>query len=270
MYKKILLAIILSNIFINIGFGQIDDIKKKADKNKNNENKDKDKKNSKSSGGGSCADGCFQSCADGCFNIVIATFVEALLEKHKDIMANREKYPTALSLDIMPQAGMGVYFRNPSNNTYEYALPRIHGNWGVLSTDLRLNYLTTYKNHTSDEYKTIEWNVLQINLFPDKDFKISIGSGMLYEYYTNNYYNEHYLGFEDSYRNRKFITTLEGRLSTNYKSPINFFEATFRGNYRILNFRHLAGYFSLGIIYQNYYSSIDLLMGQTGFMFTIY
>jgi len=267
--KKKLLIIIICLFSISNTFGQIDDIRKQADRKKENANNNNNSSNDRNQSNGGDGSPCIDLCFETCTNAVIATMVEAMLEKHVDIMNNRTTYPAALSLEIMPHAAYGVYFADASNNTYVNFLPRIRGNWGIFSTDLRLNYLATYKDYKADVFKTLEWNILMLNIMPDDNFKLSFGGGLLYEYYTKSSYNELFVGADFNLNNRKHIISLEGRLATNYEFTV-FVETTLRANTRFINMGSLKGYVSYGIVYQNYYEAVDLLMGQVGLTFQIY
>ncbi len=257
-------------IVFAVGFqslAQIDDIRKQADKHKNDK-KDDDKSIQGSHNNSNSNDGaCFDACCSGCANEVVATLLESLLMHHQTLMARRSEYPHYLSFEVMPHVGYGKYFSDKNNNYINF-LPRIRGNWGVFSTDFRMNYLATYDNYKADVFKTLEWDAFLVNICADDVFKFTIGTGFLYEYYTKQYYNEHYLGIELGFDKRAFLTTVEGRFATNYETNM-FVEASVRENIRFIKFNRLQSYLNIGFVYQNYYQNVDLFMGQVGFTFVI-
>src|SRR5258708_3105729 len=67
-------------------------------------------------------------------------------------------------------------------STYYLFNPRIRGNWGLFSTDFRVNYLLE-DDHTNGTHDltTFDWQILQLNLITTRNFTARIGGGNLYE-----------------------------------------------------------------------------------------
>ena len=261
--KTILIICLL--LITQLTYAQVDDIKKNADKHKDtpsdNNAKSPNKRNDNSLG-----ESCLSSCFETCFQIFFTTAAEILIQHHDSLMRNRASDPTVLSFDVMPQ------FAYAPNNYYVDYLPRIRGTWGVLATDLRLNYLTEYKNNNALVYKTIDWQVINLNLMFTNNFNFRIGTGLMYDDYLDRAFNQHFVATHFRINDQKLLIDLEGRFTYDYqaKEPNVFNEVNVRANFNLLKTNHIWTYLMFGGVYQQYYSSVELWSIQAGLLFNIH
>ncbi len=204
-------------------------------------------------------------CWDGGF-----IFFDFLIDHHEEIMNFRYLNPTILSLEIDASFAYALHYGHGDYYTYINYLPRVRGNLGVFSTDFRYNILTEYTDDFPNSFKS--WELLfLLNLMPDESVKITFGSGIYYEMYTEKYYSENY--FETrigTFENKDFVG-IDTRLVVDYRTgKYPFFEAGIYYNARIIDFEHLSGYISLGGVYQNYYTAHDIWGARGGLIFNIH
>src|SRR5688572_5461839 len=148
---------------------QVSEIKKASSENSS----DKSGK-SVSGGGGSDSDG------DGgggsiFFNFLFGGIADWQSFKLRD---NRERYPSMVSLDLMLQTGI-----KPSS--YYLLWPRVRGNWGLFSTDFRMNYLIEEGAEGFEHIRTNDWQVLQLNLVTSRFFTFKVGTGFMQEAFNS-------------------------------------------------------------------------------------
>ncbi len=208
--------------------------------------------------------GCdaFNCCWNGGFY-----FLEFLIDHHQEILEMRYLDPCLLSLDVDANFTFAIHYSQDKKQYYNYVdyLPHTRANLGVFSGDFRYNILTEYTNGFPDSFKS--WELLfLINIVPANGFKMSFGSGVYAEMYTEKYYNEHYFNMQFGiYENKDFLD-LDTRVAIDYTtSKIPFLEAGIHYKTRIINFNHVYGYLTFGGIYQNYYSSHDIWAAMGGF-----
>ena len=204
-------------------------------------------------------------CWDGGF-----IFFDFLIDHHGDIMNFRYLDPTLLSLEVDVSFAYAMHYGYGDYYTYINYLPRARGNLGVFSADFRYNILTEYRDDFPDSFKS--WELLfLLNLMSDESVKITLGSGVYYEMFTEKYYNESY--FETrigTFENKDFLG-LDTRVVVDYRTgQYPFFEAGIYYNTRIIDFEHLYGYISLGGVYQNYYTAHDIWAARGGLIFNIH
>ena len=251
---KVLVVITLSTSLQQNLFCQIGDIKGLAD------------------GAGSLFSGCSGSDAGAACSSMSCCwdgglfFVDFLIDHHKEIMNMKYLDPTLLSFEVNGNFAYALHYGHDTLFTYINYLPQLRANIGVFSTDFRFNMLTEYTNDFPNSFKS--WELLfLINLVPDKNFRIAIGTGVYDEMYTNNYYNENYLGFKFLMPNQKDFLDIDSRLVIDYnRSLFPFFEGGIRYNTRIIDFNHVYAYVSLGAMYQNYYSNHDIWAARGGIL----
>lgn len=252
--KKIVVVFLLFALSIPQLTAQIEDIKKKADKNKeentgeHRDSRDRPPENPQNQSlSGACLDGLFEVCTSVCATVAVGI----MIEHHEYQMNNRDINPMAASIDVMP------HFSYSSQDGLVNYLPRIRGTWGVLSTDFRFNYLTETADFSAETYRCMEWQVLQLSFSAAEVFNFRIGTGIMYENYTENVYNEHSVAMEARFSQQKVLTTLEGRGTWDYETGNTvFLEANGRIAIRFININHVFGYLHAGYTYQSYYPSL--------------
>ncbi|MCF8296288.1 MAG: hypothetical protein K9J13_01980 [Saprospiraceae bacterium] len=203
-----------------------------------------------------------------CNDLFIDLFFDIIvfggIELHKHYMDQQYDIPRVKSIEFMPQFA----FNPPS--TYSM-LPRIRGNLGLFSTDIRYNFmLETSSINGADLYKTVDWQIIELNLVLTEAVNIRVGTGFMYEDFTDSYFNEH-TGAVDFYLNdNALIIGSELRYAIEYESGfVPRTEGSLNLNYRIFNFNNLAGYANLGCLYQDYYHKVDVWSVQGGLNFKI-
>ncbi len=255
---KILFFILL--IFSHLSLkSQIDDIKNES------------KKNSSSSSSSSSDIGLDDFDADiladafsCCFNNGVLLAVGLVAENHKFMMSLRENDPTILSFEARMNFAMGLHFSKNTNYTYVNYLPGIRGNLGAFSTDFRFNLLTEYTDDFPNSFTSWEWLFL-FNIEPVESFKLTFGTGVQRENFSDSYFNEHYIGFRFGLSENRDYITANTRFSIDYStSAVPFLEAGIHYKKRISSFNKVFMYINIGGIYQNYYSSHDIWALQGG------
>lgn len=248
------------------GFSQVDKIKEDSDKNK------EDSEHLSGGNGGiggngdsgspcleSCGDACFASIAEVCFDFALS----GIIELNKSYIDNKDDIPLVTSFDFIPQ---GAY--HPSNSIL--ALPRIRGNWGLFSTDFRFTSLIEITPEGSDFWNTFDWQVIQFNLLVTEPVILRIGTGFMYENYSETFFNEHTIGLDFFMDDYKYRIDNEFRISKDYTTAnIPRLEGNTRFNYAVLQEDHIDGYISIGVMYQNYYldESMWSVLGGMAFNF---
>ena len=251
-FSKLLIIVILTLSRAENSNGQIGDIKDLA------------------GGAGELFSGCSGSDIDaGCSALSCCWdggffFVGFLIDHHEEIMNMRNIDPTVLSLEMDGQFAYALHFAQDKTYTYINYLPRVRGNLGVFSTDFRFNMLTEYTDDFPDSFKS--WELLfLLNIIPVENFKITFGSGIYNETFTDSYYNENYVQFRIPMPKKSDFFDLDTRFVMDYStSRFPFFEGGIRYNTRIINFSHFNAYITLGAMYQNYYSSHDIWAARGG------
>ncbi len=193
-----------------------------------------------------------------------------MIDHHKEIMSLRNLDPTVVSFEARGGFAMGYHYTRSKNYIYVNYLPGLRGNLGVLSTDFRYNILTEYTDDFPNLFTSWEWLFL-LNFEPDEKFKLTVGTGIQMEKFTDTYYNEHYIGFKLGFADNRDYLDVDTRFSINYDTgEFPFFEGGIRYNVRVINISNVFVYITLGGVYQNYYSSHDIWAAQGGLTFNIH
>jgi len=246
---------------------QIDDIKKESKNNKNN------KSGTSSSSDNSLDDfgaGCMADVFSCCFNNVMLMGFSLIAENHRSIMNLMEKDPTVLSFEARANFAIGLHYSKNKNYIYVNYLPGVRGNLGAFSTDFRFNILTEYTDDFPNSFTSWEWLFL-FNIEPVETFKLSFGTGVQAERFSDSYFNEHYIGFKFGFPNNKDYIDADTRFSIDYStSAVPFLEAGIHYKKRIAAFESVFMYITLGGIYQNYYSSHDIWAFQGGLIINVH
>ncbi len=182
------------------------------------------------------------------------------------LSAERSRHPSLVSAEVFVQGAA-----NPPS--YYFFWPRVRGNWGIFSTDFRMNYLLEQvSDGTFVHVRTNDWQVLQLNLITSRYLTLRVGNGMMNEAFAgrNTFYEwsvllgihnrvqTRMLGFE--YRHaRDFSTDSWPRLELSMQYLHSLLE---RGAFHTL--------FSAGLVYQNYYRTVPVFGFQFGLVTRIY
>jgi hypothetical protein len=203
--------------------------------------------------GGGSSGGSGNFMVDFFFQFMFAEMIKAQQQK----VSRKHEIPSIISFDVMLQAAA-----QPSS--YYIMHPRVRGNWGLFSTDFRLNYILEEDIDGVKHLRTNEWQVLQLNLVTTKDATVRIGGGMLYEAFEmKRSYPEwtagvHIMPFG------KLGGVAEYR-GSEVRKEVN---AHFR--YGFFERNRLHGYLTAGAVYQRYYSQVSVWGMQGGLVLSFY
>lgn len=261
MKIKILLLILTFSTINIVAHAQVNKIKKDSDKNKSaSGNSNKKLGPSNNSGNDGCAESCFNFCGAVCFS----AFSKMLIDLHADYLDNASKVPPTVSLDIMPHIG----YKPSSTGILQ---PRIRGNWGIFSTDIRLNSLLEQANNGYDFYNTLDWQVIELNPLITEPIILRFGTGFMYEFSSKQFFNEHFVGLDVFIMDYQYMSNVEFRIAPDYETgEIPRMEGNLRFNYRFLKSKSIFGYATIGGLYQNYYSNTEMIGIMTGVTFNIH
>lgn len=187
-------------------------------------------------------------------------------QKYKLHEENRQRYPLTVSLETMIQAGY-----KPKDDYFLW--PRVRGNWGLFSTDFRMNYM--FEKDDAGGYKqfhTNDWQVLQLNITTSRFLTLRVGAGTMTEAFGNfNQYTEVTVGFGIHAPDQSNVFYAEYRDA--YKSGVDVkarIEFNAQYQHRIFNSGALKGYLTAGVVYQKYYSTVDFWGVQAGLAFKVF
>lgn len=263
MTKKItLLMMVLFLIFINVNAQTNDRIKEKSRENTKERNKSRDWSgfdgdidiSPEDIDPEACMDGCV-----GCFELagLLDDIFVGLEKQNKKIKTRKDTIPRISSTEL----AMTV---NPIPNDYMIFLPELRVNGGVLSTQIRLYYNKEEHFEENDDFSTFDWQV-QFNLLVDKNLNIRLGSGIMYESYSGTLFNEHSFEFE-IFPGKDFRISIEGRLAPDYKTE-TIVRSELNGSfyYPILRRDNKKVFAVFNAMSQNYYESVHVWTIGFGF-----
>lgn len=273
MKVRIIFIALILGVFTT-GFGQINDrIKDNSSNNSSNRgsnsgNSGVNSGNSNNNGGSNFNDGgdggCASGCVQGCVSLGCATamngMVRGMFRYNRKIMDRKPDVPRVISLDVIPQAGIGLN----STNTW-IIMPRVRGNLGFFSTDFRFyNRLESGTNYI-DTWKTLEWQILQFNLIQNRYANLRVGSGIYVENFEGVVFNEHTIGLSIFVPSIAGAGDLEYRITPDYSTGnIPRQEVNLGLRRRLIGVDHLDIYGSIGGMYQNFYRGIEAWSGTVG------
>jgi hypothetical protein len=227
-----------------VSFAQVDQIKSGSTSHR-----------SSSSGGSGRNDG-YGSSFVGNFFFNLA-FNLIIVEQQKKLQ-QRQDIPTLVSLDVIAQVAA-----QPSS--YYIINPRIRGNWGLFSTDYRMNYIIEEAADGVKHVRTNDWQVLELNLVTTPDFTFRLGAGAIFETYGNyNNYGEWTASLQYQPRAERWGGFAEYRGAEVRKEGSAF------AQYKLFDHKALHGFLTMGATYQRFYDSITVWGFQGGFMCRVY
>jgi hypothetical protein len=221
---------------------QVDDIKRKSA-----ENSSKRKSESSSSGVGGVGSAIVVDVAIQSMSLFFVWQQQTL--KKKEINRN------ITSLDIFLQTAI-----QPS--TYYIVHPRVRANWGIISTDFRMNYLIEDDIDGVKYIRTDDWQIAQLNLITARNVTFRIGGGILHENYSGGKtFGEGTVGIQ-LLSNREH---LGGMVEYRWSEPRKEWNSSLHR--RLLHTDHFKMYATGGIVFQQYYDTINVWGLQGGMMF---
>ncbi len=228
---------------------QVNDIKNKSSENSSR----------KSEGG--------RSGSSGSSNIAIFFDVFRLIgSAQSDKLQKADSIKRLVSLETFFQGAV-----QPS--TYYLFNPRIRGNWGLFSTDFRVNYLLE-DDHTNGTHDltTFDWQILQLNLITTRNFTARVGGGNLYERFGGKQsFFEWTTGLSFYSNSQTVVGNLEYRVAKDFvTNAVPRREINFSLEKQIFRTGSLRGYATVGGVYQRYYQSVSVWGLQAGFVMRIF
>jgi hypothetical protein len=228
------------------GFGQVNNIKNASASSGGNSS------GSSYSGGDNYSGSAFM--ADFMFNFMFGGVVEVQQQK----LARKHEVPTMISLDLIAQTAV-----QPSS--YYIVHPRVRGNWGLFSTDFRMNYLIEDGIDGYKHIRTSDWQILQVNVITTRDFTARIGGGFMQEAFEGyKTFSEWTVGFHYQSDVHPWGAFAEYRGAEVRKEVSSF------AQYRLFDAKYFHGFATAGFVYQRYYRSITTWGLQGGLMVRIY
>jgi hypothetical protein len=233
-------------------FAQVDEVKQASESNN-------DKKSDRSGSGNDGGSGVGFFVVDVFFNAV----PDWQRFKLKD---DRARYPSMVSLEVLLQGAV-----KPS--AYYILWPRVRGNWGLFSTDFRMNYLIEEDDDGGFKHiRTNDWQILQLNLITSRFITFRFGTGFMQEAFADGQsFNEwdFMLGFHAPDQTK--LIFFEYRFAKDWNTGANpRREMSVQYQHQVFSTGALHGYFSAGAVYQRYYNSIEVWGVQAGFIFRLF
>lgn len=186
-------------------------------------------------------------------------------EWQRSKLAKKEINPRIVSFELPMQAAV-----QPSS--YYVFNPRIRGNWGLFSTDFRVNYLVEEDINGPKDLTTYDWQIIQLNLVTARNVIGRVGIGMMNENFgSKQSFAESTLGLSIFTSDHKLGGNLEYRVAKDYVT-----DATPRREISVSVEKQLFstgafhGFATLGGVYQRYYSSVSVWGVQAGMIFRIH
>ncbi|MBI1769394.1 MAG: hypothetical protein HYR67_13580 [Bacteroidetes bacterium] len=247
MRPRVLICVFL--LFSVLANGQVDAIKRKSSENSGR----------KSEGG--------RSGSSGSGNVAIFFDVFRLIgAAQSDKLQKADSIKRLISLETFFQGAV-----QPSS--YYLFNPRIRGNWGLFSTDFRMNYLIEddHGNGTHD-LTTFDWQILQLNLITTRNFTARVGGGNLYERFGDKQsFFEWTTGLSFYSNSQTIVANMEYRVAKDYiTNAVPRREINFSLEKQIFRTGSLRGYATVGGVYQRYYQSVSVWGLQAGFVMRIF
>ncbi len=248
--KRLLLIVLLG--IAGSTHAQVGEIKQASEANSDKKSDRSDSGNEGGSGGGFFI-----------FDIFFNAVPDWQRFKLKD---DRARYPSMVSMEVLLQGAI-----KPS--AYYIVWPRVRGNWGLFSTDFRMNYLIEEGADGGFQHiRTNDWQILQLNLITSRFITFRFGTGFMKEAFGDGQsFNEwdFMLGFHspDQYK----LIFFEYRFAKDWDTGANpRRELSAQYQHQIFSTGALHGYFSAGVVYQRYYNSIEVWGVQAGFVFRLF
>jgi hypothetical protein len=249
--KSSYLTIIVFFICISGSLAQVDEIKSASSDNSS--------KSGRGDGGSGGSGG-----GGGAWFIDFLFSGIAELQSYK-LQDDRERYPSMVSLDVMLQGAI-----KPSS--YYILDPRIRGNWGLFSTDFRMNYLIEEGIDGYKHIRTNDWQVIQLNLVTSKFFTFRVGTGFMQEAFNaKEMFSETAFLLNVHAPDQTKQIGFEYRFAKDWDTGANpRREFSVQYQHQIFSTGILHGYATIGGIYQKYYNAISVWGIQAGIVLRLF
>jgi hypothetical protein len=235
--------LLLSVLIARISSAQVGEIKSASTTSKSSENR------RSSSGAGSSA---------FAYNFLFQVMFSEVVQWQQQKLQQRENVPTMVSLDVMLQTAI-----QPAS--YYIINPRIRGNWGLFSTDFRLNYILEEDIDGIKHLRTNDWQILQLNLVTTQNVTARIGGGIIQEAYgEKNTYTE----WTTAIQIRPITSRLGG--TAEYRGSEARKEVNAHVQYAFFTRGRMHAYVTAGAVFQRYYRQVNVWGLQGGVSFSVF
>jgi len=179
---------------------------------------------------------------------------------------NKQRYPSTISLEVFAPGGY-------KSSTTNFFWPRIRANWGLFSTDFRINYMFQKDDAgTVQRLQTNDWQMAEINITTSRFITFRFGVGSMTEAFGNfNQYTEWTLGFGIHAPDQSNMFYAEYRDATKEGLDV---KARIEFNAQYMHQLFQAGLFKCyltgGVVYQKHYGTIDFWAAQAGLAFRFF
>lgn len=263
--KKYILTLASFLAFISVNAQINKEIKKQSDQNQQDRNTGTTNKTTQYDNNNyDDSDDGFNgySCGEACIPIIFDLIV-GLSDEQRRVVESDAENDRITSFQATMDAGLVP-------NYSKVLIPRIRGNYGIFSTELRVFDNVEKRLQTTEHYSTFDWQMLIINLSTNKAFNLSIGTGFMKENYSGIAFHE-WASTMDIYFKEKWRINLEGRTATDYKTHRNIRrEATGGVYYAFKQTPKLSLYASLKGYTAHYYEVVSLNSLMFGTSLTLY
>jgi hypothetical protein len=152
-------------------------------------------------------------------------------------------------------------------NYYQSFRPRFRGRSGIFSTDLRYSGLTEERINQTDQYNTLDWQILQIAPINMPEVSWRLGVGLMHEYVTASTFPEFTTSLDIYIGKQKIHIAPEFRYA--YDLNVNAeisprLEWNGEISYAVVNQRKFKLYLGINALYSRSYESIDLWTAGIG------
>jgi len=180
-------------------------------------------------------------------------------------LRKRGEVPNVLSLEVYGQVAI-----QPA--TYYIFQPRIRGNWGILLTDFRMNYMIEDKLGGPVDLRTDDWQILGLNVVNTRMVTARISTGIMHEAFGDgNIYSESAIGISVMRPDQKIGGMGEFRWSRDYSlNTTPRLEASLGVQRKLFDHKAIHVFATGGAMFQRYYSSINVWGVQAGLAFKLY
>jgi hypothetical protein len=203
--------------------------------------------NESSSGGGSVGSAIF-------FDIAVQS-LDFFYIWQKETLQKKESNPNITSVEVLLQTAL-----QPA--TYYIVNPRVRANWGIFSTDFRMNYVIEEGIDGMKHIRTDDWQVVQLNIVTARNVTFRVGGGILHENFgRGETFGEGTVGVQVLSNDQRLGGTTEYRWS----EPRRELNGSF--HYRLFKHGGFSMYATAGAVVQTYYETVRVWGLQGGLMF---
>lgn len=188
-----------------------------------------------------------------------------IVDWQRATLQKRAEVPMVLSLEVFGQAAI-----QPSS--YYVFLPRVRGNWGIFFTDFRTNYLLEENIGGAKDLATFDWQIIGLNIVNSKNVTARIGTGLMTENFGEHQsFSETSLGLTVQSTNQHMGLTAEYRWANDFTTgAVPRREWSLFGQRKLFDTGILHGFATGGLLFQRYYSEVNVWGIQGGFALKLY